>query len=764
MQGGSAIYTAPMTESGGQQQATTIETTLDALQSTFDDNPRSDSWRRNLALIAILVALFGVAAWQTLIGKDVAAELVQFDLVSQTSDEHAWLEPGFLQVFAAYAQAGNRIRLQLRDDSAVSAPSAALLSPSAAGPKSSATLQLTLTGPGANGALELSLMFSVLGKEYTSVLEGSVDGLADLASRATLQLYFWLDIDPYSSQDSQTARREIPLNSTAARHFALGSQALRRGEGRLAVDELNRAAELEPSHAMVNAALASALELAGYAGRATQRIRQAYAGSQDLSREKQLAIEAQLRLSERDWSRAESLYAALAAFYPQEISYGLSLATAAQNAGRTTVALEALDRLRKQPEFVGDPRIDLAEAKLWRRVGEWKKGVTAVEHAIEKAQLQGHRGTLARALVLRAQLEGDPEGGGLELAQELFSEIGDARGQALLLEEYGDRHVANGQLDRAIVAYNDAEVIAQRLGNEADLASIRQARAIATDLAGRLEEGYTLKKSLLIDAQRRQLHARAAIIKENLGVSAFKLGKLQESLDWFDSALQDFQTVDDQIGIAWYPYRKGRVLATKGDFAAATQLFDESLRNAREHPEGNLALHTRYELARLAVFQDSPTAATQLESLVMDYHAEQLYLDEAATRVVFAHHELIVGRRDAALAMLDEAQRVFSDSGSVYYLTRALALRVRAGDLGACDELADQVRTLEHREDALLGRAALQYCAEDNAALVSDLEAAQGAELFEAMLALTSLQDPALAESLGHSRGWVKSAYWLERE
>ena len=35
-----------------------------------------------------------------------------------------------------------------------------------------------------------------------------------------------------------------------------------------------------------------------------------------------------------------------------------------------------------------------------------------------------------------------------------------------------------------------------------------------------------------------------------------------------------------------------------------------------------------------------------------------------------------------------------------------------------------------------LGRAALQYCAEDNAALVSDLEAAQGAELFEAMLAL----------------------------
>ncbi|MEM1434376.1 MAG: tetratricopeptide repeat protein [Pseudomonadota bacterium] len=752
-----------MATAGERRQPATIEDTLDELRSTFDDGQQPDTWRRNLALIGILAALFGVAAWQALLSDRNRTALVLLELTASVAPEYEWVEPGFAQVFAAYSQTGNRVRLQRSGGSVTSAEVDPFLSPSGAGPISDANLDMRLEGPDTDGALTLSLALDHEGTRYEHELVGQVEALADLASRATLQLFAWLSIDPYTVQDVEIALEELPRDERAARHYALGTQALRRGEGRSAVDELSQALAIEPSHPMINAALAAALELAGYRSRASQQVRIAFDNSQRLSRERQLAIEAQMRLLQRDWEEAETLYAALSAFYPEEISYGLALAKARQSAGQADSALSVLEQLRRQPTFAGDPRIDLAEARVWFGTGEWQRGVAVVESAIEKAQLLGHTGTLARALVLRAEMEGDPSGGGLELAEELFAEIGDLRGQSQLLREFGDRHVANGRLGAAIAAYNDAERLSVRLGNDADVAAARQARVIATDLAGQLEAGYALKQVLLEDAVRRQLHARAAIVKENLGVSAFKLGRLEEALAWYDAALADFKQVDDQIGIAWYPYRKGLVLASMGDLQVARELFDESPANAVAHPEGNLALHTRYEVARLAVFAGDPRARDQLQVVSKAYQDAELHLDAAATEVVLAHLEIVEGDLDRARVLLRKALSVFEESGSAYYTVRAQALLVRARDFSVCADLATAAARLEHREDALLGKAALKRCPGTPIDLSGELEAAEGAQLFEAVIALLSEIDGGRAQALGHSRGWMQSAYWSAR-
>lgn len=743
----------------GEEPRSPFENTLDALQSTFDESQQPLAWRRNLALIGLLAAIFGIVAWYALNSDQPDVKLLQFEIVNQLSNEDKWVAQGFEQVFAAYAQTGNRVRLQ-RSDRYESNGSSLLPFLSSAGLTADARLRAVLLRQEDSDELLLTLSLRINDQSFERRLVGNPSELDDLASRTTLQVFSWMDVDPYSTQEADAALQEVPQNEAAARHYALGVQALRRSESKNAVDELSKALETEPSHPMINAALAEALESAGYRYRAVHQIKTAFDNRHRLSREKQLAIEARMHLLKREWRRAATLYAALTAFYPQEISYGLSLAQAHRQMSEIDEALAVLNQLRDRPEFRRDPRIDLAEAGIWSQTGAWQKGIGIAERAIHLAQTLDHPGILARAYLVRAEMSGDTKLSDLSLAHELFRDMGDLKGQGAVLREYGDLHVAKGELGEAIRLYDEAEQISRQLGNDAAVAASQQARAIASDLSGKLVEGYELKQFLLRDAQQRRLHSRAAIIMENLGVSAFKLGKLADALDWFDRALAEFRELNDEIGIAWYPYRKGQVLAHMGDLAGARVHFLQSIANAEQHPEGYLELHTRYEVARLDVFTGRPDTAERLLAIAREYDEAGLALDEADTLLVLAHLDLVHERDESARSHLKQALAVFRESGAAYYATRALTLMVRAGDTNACQPLYESAQQLEHLEVATLARVAMQGCPAYRSDLSGELETVASLRLFEPLLALTALTDPQAAQSLGDSHGWTHSLYW----
>ena len=527
-----------------------FEEALDALRTTLADEQTPNSWRRDITLIGLLAAIFGVVAWYALLVERDQPIMVEIQVAGPDDARLAWVQAGFEQALVAYAHAGNRVRLQKAPDAEGAQPNNPLLGLGFGAQAPQAVLQVVLDSNSTPGTLKAELELVSDERTQSAVLTGYPSGLADLASRTSMQVFTWLEVDPYTRSERVTAQGEYPSDPEAGRHYALGLQALRRGEGGLATTELARAQRIVPDHPMVNAALAEAYAFLGYRSQALQYVRVAYDQGASLSREKQLAIEARLRLLEHDWLEAETLYLALTAFYPEEISYGLALAEAQYLGSRAEDSLQTLRELRANPLFGDDPRIDLLEARVWWRTGDWRKGVVAAERAVETAQRLGHSGILARALVTRADMDGDPSGSGLDLANELFLEMSDLFGQSQVLREHGDRLVSAGRLDEGIAAYDQSIDISNRLGNDAERDAALQAQAIAYDLKGALEAGYETKLSLLDSSQRRGQNIRAAIGMENIGISTMKLGRLEESLQWFDDAYIEFVEHTDLIGIA----------------------------------------------------------------------------------------------------------------------------------------------------------------------------------------------------------------------
>ncbi|MEZ5595805.1 MAG: tetratricopeptide repeat protein [Pseudomonadales bacterium] len=750
------------TQAARTPQDNALGDAIDALRSTLTEDSGSDGWRRDIAIVGIVAALFGIVAWYALVTSRSTPVVADMVIHTQLTEESVWVDAAFEQVFAAYMQAGNRVRL--RGDATVVGGGVSMIS-SFSAPRSHAgarrRIDITLADDGDSTTLLAILEVTEsdgtqLGK---AVLRGQPDALSDLAARTALQVFDWLHIDPFSTGEQQSADTELPQTSDGTEPYARGVQALRRGEGAEAVRYLRRALELEPGHPMVNAMLAEALDFLGYQKQALQHIKIAFERRRGLSREKQLMIEARLHYLNHHWRDAQTQYAALKAFYPEELSYGLALASVQTEGNQLIAAYETLTNLRSSPFFAQDPLIDIVEAKIRRREGAWESGLAAAERAIVKAIRLDLRGVLARALVVAADLGSESADRYLDQADELMREMDDPFGRSQVLREKGDRLRSAGDLDASSQLYTAAMDLSLEAGNESEVDAARQALAIVRDLTGDLESGYELKCQVFASYQRREVHAGAAIMLENMGISLFKLGRLDEASERFSQALEQFQKYGDQIGVAWWPYHQGRIDFVAGRFASARTRFLEAEANAIEHPEGEFALHVRFEILRLNLFTGLDDVGQDLHDLVRAYEKKGLLLDAGESLVLLARYKARRGKRQEALEHIDRAEAIFRTSGAMDYLAQTLTQRVRLGDIGNCDALRGVLEGMQHQPTLLLGGIALSTCGENKVDLGVLQQQAERLGLFEPRLASLALIDPEAARRLAGQRGGIAQDY-----
>ncbi len=738
-----------------------ISETIDALRSTLTEEHEQDTWRRDISIIGLVAAVFGVFAWYAILSEREGPLIARLQIDSKLTASSNWVGTGFEQAFAAYIQAGNRIRLVRQEPRLASGVVSAVASFSHA-PVSAETenlIAVTLRHDGNNEQLIAVIELTTETIEERAVLQGKPDALSDMAARIALQIFDWLHIDPFSSAERSSALAEIPQAQQVAALYARGLASLLRGEGRNAVELISQALEEQPNHPMLNSALAEAYDFLGYGKQATQHIATAFENRQPLSREKQLSIEARLHLLNHDWPEAEKLFAALHAFYPSELSYGLGLALAQSKNSRMDAALATLAALRAQARFSSDAMIELTEAQIWRRAGDWQKGLSAAEKAIAYARARSRDGVLARALITAADLGSEQADEYLTHAYQIMRSLDDPFGTSQVWRERADRARAAGRLDQAEEGYNQALEISMRVGNDAEIDSARQALAIVYDLRGDLQAGYALKEKVLQSYRRREVHAGAAIMLENMGISLFKLGRLREAEQRFSDALAMFETHGDQIGIAWWPYHQGRIASAQGRFEDARALFERAFVNAQIHPEGELALHTRYELAKIDLFTGTAETSNQLRDLVAAYKEKELVLDAGDTLILLSRLEAGRGNNEEAMLLLADAERIFSESGANYYLAHALAFRVHAGDLSACETLKQQLAEMQHQPTQLLGRLAMHKCPGSTQDLPQIAAEAQKLALFEPHLAAIAQLDPETARLMAERHGWQLSGF-----
>jgi Flp pilus assembly protein TadD len=180
-------------------------------------------------------------------------------------------------------------------------------------------------------------------------------------------------------------------------------EQLRNGDAQSARVYLYQAAAAAPGNPLVHAGLAAAWSALGLDIRAGHEAKLAFDSSSELGRVEQLEIEGRYRAITEDWPRAIEVYQALFTLLPDDLEYGLLLASAQAMGGRGQEALTTVQALRRLPSPAGDdPRIDLAEARAAGGLSDFERTRRMAHSAAEKAKARGARLQYARARLLES--------------------------------------------------------------------------------------------------------------------------------------------------------------------------------------------------------------------------------------------------------------------------------------------------------------------------------------------------------------------------
>lgn len=335
--------------------------------------------------------------------------------------------------------------------------------------------------------LDLDILEAATGGVLASFrTRGPLAELPDLAGRAGSRLRQLCGVPALPPAQATQVRRLHPDGVEAARLFAEGTARMQAFEFTAAVAALERACAADPASVPIRAALAHALAWNGQSGRARTEMARALEHAASVPRELQLAIESDYREMAGDWQRAIEITRSLHVLYPDNLAYGLSLATLLASHGQGDEAERVLAELRQLPDPLGqDPRIDLAEA--WMHETDLTAKLAAASRAAERARVLGARLLLASARIQQGRAYrglGKPEEAlaAFVEAWRLREAAGETSGVGKAL-----RHVAaverdQGALDGAAAHLAVAATIARRLGEVSLLAGVlRDQAALALD-------------------------------------------------------------------------------------------------------------------------------------------------------------------------------------------------------------------------------------------------------------------------------------------
>src|SRR5262249_44923992 len=178
---------------------------------------------------------------------------------------------------------------------------------------------------------------------------GTEAKLADMLTLAGTDLRTKLGVMDVEKSETAKAAATLPANQEAARLYSEGLAKLRQFNPLAARDLFVKAAAAEPDHPLIHAALATAWDELGFDAKAAEEARLAASLSAQLPQSEQLWVEGLFREATNDWEKAIGVYRSLLGIFPDNIEYGLRLASAQTSGGRGKDALATIESLRALP-------------------------------------------------------------------------------------------------------------------------------------------------------------------------------------------------------------------------------------------------------------------------------------------------------------------------------------------------------------------------------------------------------------------------------
>jgi serine/threonine protein kinase/tetratricopeptide (TPR) repeat protein len=549
--------------------------------------------------------------------------------------------------------------------------------------------------------VDLRLQDASSGETLASVADSGKEAeVSVLAARVGEKLRDKLGAGSVTTADAGTVRAALPSNPEAARLYSEGLAKLRVFDALDARDFLEKAVTVDPNYASAHSALAGVWTILGYDAKAKAEAKRSFELSGNLSREDRLMIEGRYRETVSEWDKAVEIYQTLWRFFPDNLDYGVRLASAQTSAGKGKEALGTVDLMRRLTSPANeDPRIDQTEANAAESLGDFNRQQSAAANAAEKAKQQGAKLLEARALYsegwafqnlgrLKEAMQVADE------SKRIYSAMRDQPGVGRVLALTGTVLLKQGDVPGALRAYQDALSVARETGsrqgmsvalnNIANILLLRgdlsgagtqfeQARSIFHEIGDKDYEGFALSNIAEVLSLRGEL-ARSKIASEK--------------------ALALFREVGDKDGQAYALVAKGSALAQQGSLAAAEKSYKESLAFSRESSDKSIMGYALNGLAGISRLKgDLPDARKQcLDSLkIREEIGEKA--SAAESRVALAELAMEEGQPREAEMSARRAIEEFRTEKLADNEFVAQAVLVRA--LLAQDKIADAEREID---------------------------------------------------------------------
>ncbi|MGB7437521.1 MAG: tetratricopeptide repeat protein [Candidatus Acidiferrum sp.] len=531
---------------------------------------------------------------------------------------------------------------------------------------------------------------------------GNQGDLLEVVSRLGSRLRSTLGLPAISTDEANRVRASLPNSPATAQLYAEGLEKLRVFDSVAARDLLQKAAQADPSNALIQSALAVAWGQLGYDEKAREAAKHALDLSANLSREEHLNIEARYRESVHEYDREIEIYKALRDFFPDNLEYLFRLVMVQVSAGKPKDALATLEQLRaSSPAAVENPRFDLAEASAADVLTNFKQEQAAAAQAAAKAKLRGERLTQARALLLEGSawqhLGDNAKAAEISLeAKSIYEAAGDRVGVARSLHNLGNIAKAQSNLNDAEKYFQQSIAIRREIQDNIGLARALNDSAVVRELRGDLGGAAKLYEESLSIARKVGDKGAIGSALGNLGNISNSQGHPAEARKRYEEAAVLFRETGNKDGLASVLANLGVLADGAGNSDEAGKLLQESasmfeqignqsgLAQVRTLLASHFYDHGDFALAR-SNFQESADAAAKVGDRAT----------QAEAQTFLAGIDRLQGDMPSALSQSEAALATAREIGDVSIITettlsRATVLLV-TGDLAGARQLVEQV-------------------------------------------------------------------------
>jgi len=630
--------------------------------------------------------------------------------------EDAWLSTALSEMLHTELAAGEELRVVSQEDvarakaelSLANADGTAKSVPPAIGRRLGSDLLVSGSYSilGEKGAkqvrFDLRLQNANSGETVAEIAEtGAQADLFVLVSQAGARLRQKLGVSELSSTETLVARASLPKDTDATQFYAEGLARLRMFDAIGARDLLQKAIVLDPNYSLAHSALADAWSVLGYDHKARDEAERAFQLSGGLSRQDQLSVEGQYRMAIRDRAKATEVYRLLFSLFPDDLDYGLHLASAQIASSASSDAMATLNLLRRLPPPAGtDPRIILKEYEAWKSLGDFKHMERALTEAADTAQTKGALLLAARAqtrLCWVRHVIAEPQQAieDCRKAQEIYVAAGDRRGEAEVLRFLGDVATDSDALS-GMGYYKQSLAIEQEIGHLGGQASVMT--QIATQYSHQGDHVTARKSYEQAEAVFQQLDDKlnATGLMIDVGAELAAQGQIAEATKVYQDAQESASTIGNKYIEALAVYNTGLLQQLKGDLQGAQKSYRQALTWFQEVGNKEFDMSAIRGLVEVATLQGDFAGAHKLYEQAMTMRQPSQHDVSTAEREM-ARVQLSLDEDRVpvdAEASLRRVVQVFHDANQANNEAMSAALLARA--LLTQGRSADALKVIEH--------------------------------------------------------------------